>query len=168
MLDTNREMVRYLRTEFRQFTDLDVLDIIPPPAIPEQTLEDLLANAEFWRYLGRNYEADIIVSGIVSYDREDISGFQSVDYVSGSTGQQVRSSQFYEQEQFLFMLDIFFVNGATGEILFKDRLQQRVLYQGTSNDPLTAFYDISDSLAGDVLSVVAPRTRADTRLIFKK
>ena len=69
MLDTNRELVRYLRAEFRKGSDLEILPITPPPAVPEQSLEDLIANREFWLHLGREYGADLIVSGVMVYDR---------------------------------------------------------------------------------------------------
>jgi hypothetical protein len=168
LLDTNRELVRFLRSEFHKYTDLDVLDINPPPAIPEQQVEELLANIEFWKHLGRTYEADLIVSGVVKYDREDISSFQNVDYISERTGQKVRETRFVEQEQFIYHLDIFFIDGATGELLFRDRMQRAVIFQGSQNDPITAFYSISETIADDVLSVVTLRTRQDTRIIFKK
>lgn len=168
LMNTNRELVRYLRSEFRKASELDVLDVVPPPAIPEQTLEDLLANTEFWRHLGRTYEADLIVSGVIVYDREDASSFQDVDYVSSSTGQKVRTTRFVEQERFQYRLDVFFVDGKTGEILFRDRLQRAVIFQGLQNDPFAAFYELSESISSDVLSVVTHRTRQDTRIVFKK
>jgi len=43
LLDVNREIVRFLRGEFRKRTGLEVLDVTPAPAIPEQTVEDLVA-----------------------------------------------------------------------------------------------------------------------------
>ena len=167
-LDINREVVRFLRGEFRQETSLDVLDITPPPAVPEQRLEDLIANHEFWKHLGRKHGADIIVSGRINFDRRDISGFQNLDTISNVTGQKVRSTQFVEQERFSYELDIIFMDGKTGELLFRDRLQREALYRGTQNDPITAFYELSDSIAPDVLAIVKARTREDVRFVFKK
>jgi hypothetical protein len=168
LLDTNREIVRFLRREFSKGTDLEILPVVPPPAIPEQTLEALLANAEFWRRLGREYESDLIVSGVLRYDREDASTFQDVDHLSSQTGQKVRSNQFVEQEQFNFDLDIFFVHGGTGKVLYQDHLQRMVVYQGTLNDPITAFHSISDTFADEILVAVSRRYRQDTRVLFKK
>jgi len=168
LLDVNRELVRYLRGELRKHTDLRVLDINPPPAIPEQTVEDLLANAEFWRYLGRNYEADLIVSGLLFYDREDASTFMDVDVISNVTGQKVRESRFVEQEQFTFLLDVFFIDGATGSLRFRDRLQRGMIFPGLQNDPITAFFQMTDAIAPDVLAVVTARYMDDTRVIFRR
>jgi hypothetical protein len=168
LLDVNRELVRFLRGEFRKNADLEVLDVTPPPAVPEQTLEDLIVNREFWTYLGREYGADLIVTGVVSYERRDSSGFRDVDTISPTTGQKVRQSQFVEQEQFLYTLDILFMDGATGELRFRDRLQRSAVFRGTRNDPITAFFELSESMAPDVLAIVKQRTRRDLRLIFRR
>ncbi len=168
LLDVNREFVRFLRSEYHKHTVLDVLEVTPAPAVPEQTLDDLIENREFWKYLGREYSADVIVSGIMKYDRRDSSGFRDVDVVSPSTGQKVRQSQFVEQEQFSYELDVIFMDGATGTLLFRDRLQRSVLYRGTQNDPITAFFELSDTIAPDLLAIVESRTREDVRFVFKK
>lgn len=168
MLDVNRELVRFLRSEFRKQTDLDVLDVVPPPAIPEQTAEDLVRNDEFWKYLAREHGADLIVSGVVSFGRFDVSGFQEVDIVSPRTGQKIRQTQFVEQEKFSYTLDIFFMDGVTGGLLFRDRMSRNVIFRGLMNDPIHAFYELSESIAGDVLSVVTTHTRVEPRTIFRR
>jgi hypothetical protein len=168
LLDINRELVRFVRSELRKETDLEIVPIVPPPAVPEQTLSDLVANDGFWQYLGREYDVDLIVSGIMLYDRRDASGFRDVDVISPATGQKVRQSQFVEQERFLYELDVIFMDGKNGELLFRDRLQRSSVFRGTQNDPITAFYELSDSIAPDLLAIVKPRTREDVRFVFKK
>ena len=168
LLDVEREIARFLRGEFRQRTRLDVLDVVPPPAIPEQTIEDLIENHEFWKHLGREYEADLIVSGVVSYGRQEVSGFEDVDVVNPNTGQKVRETRFVEQEEFAYVLDLLFMDGTTGTLLFRDRLRRAVRYRGLMNDPIHAFYELGESLSDDIVSVVATRMRVETRSIFKK
>jgi len=167
LLNVNRELVKFLRGEFRQHTELEVLDVVPPPSIPEQSLGDLLANAEFWKYLSKEYEADLIVSGIVDYDRTDASSFQDVDVISPRTGQKVRQGVFVEQEEFFYELHVFFVRGKTGEILHRERFRRSMLFRGASNDPIAAFYELSESIAMDVMGAVSTRVRRDSRIIFK-
>ena len=154
LLDIDRELAKFLRTEFRRRTKLDVLDVVPPPAIPEQTLDDLIANSEFWKHLGREYGADLIVSGVVAFGRQEVSGFEDVDVINPATGQKVRDTQYVEQEEFSYTLDILFMDGATGSLLFRDRLTRKVRYRGLMND--------------DIVSVVATRMRVESRSIFKK
>lgn len=166
-LDINREVVRFLRGEFRQETSLDVLDITPPPAVPEQRLEDFIANHEFWKHLGRKHGADIIVSGRINFDRRDISGFQNLDTISNVTGQKVRSTQFVEQEEFDYVMTVLFFDGKTGELLYRDEVRRKIKYQGLSNDTLAAFFDMSEMIASDILSVVSSRQRLEQRTIFE-
>jgi len=167
-LDVNRELTKYLRREFRKRSPLEVIEAIPAPAIPEQSLEDLLANSTFWKHLAREYGADLIVSGIVDYDRSDVSGFRDVDVVNSSTGQKVRQTRFVEQEEFSYGIDVIFMDGASGTLLFRDRMSQSAVFQGSQNDPIAAFYEMSGAMAGDVLGVITARTRVEGRLIFKR
>jgi len=164
--DINREVVRFLRGEFRRETTLEVLDVVPPPAVPEQRLEDLIANKEFWKHLGQQYGADLIVSGRIEFDRDDISGFRSVDVVSSVTGQKVRQTQFVEQEEFRYDMIVLFIDGATGELLYRDEVSRKITYQGMGNDSLTAFFAMSDAIVGDILAVVTSRVQVEQRLVF--
>jgi len=144
-----------------------VLDVNPPPAVPEQTLEEMAANAAFWTHLSREHGADVIISGAMTYTRRDASGFEDVDIVNEATGQKVKQTAFVEREEFTFDLDVLYMNGADGALLFRDKLRRQAFFRGAANDPITAFYQMGDSIAGDVLSVIAPRTRTDVRLLFK-
>jgi len=168
ILDINRETVRFLRGEFRKHTALEVLDVSPPPAVPEQMLDELAANVEFWKYLGREYGGDLIVSGAARYSRQDASGFQDVDAISPVTGQKVRQTRFVEQEQFSFEIDLLFLEGATGQLRHRDRLRRRAVFAGLGNDPITAFYDLVEGLAGDVLATVSTARREEIRAVFRK
>src|SRR5262245_33536633 len=83
-VDLNKETVALLRKELTKKTNLVILDVEPPP-LPEQPLKDLLANSGFWRRLGETYGADLIISGKVSYETADRSGFVTQDEISPVT-----------------------------------------------------------------------------------
>jgi hypothetical protein len=166
LLDFDHELVRFLRSKLGK-SKLEVLPIVPAPAVPEQTLEDLIANSEFWKHLGREYDADLIVSGAVIYGRQDASGFVDVDRVSEVTGQKVRTTEFVEQEEFSYALDVIFMDGAAGTLRYRDRLQRSAVYRGTQNDPIEAFFQINESLSADLMAIVQPRQRLDPRIVFK-
>lgn len=167
LVDVNREIVHFLRAELRKHSSFDVLDINPAPAVPEQTLDDMAKNAEFFRFLGREHGADIVISGAMHYTKRDASGFEDVDLVSESTGQKVKTTRFVEQEEFSFELDMLYFRGADGSLLFRDRLQRKAVFRGTANDPISAFYELGNGVLADVLSVLTPRTLPDVRLLFK-
>lgn len=167
LLDINREIVRFLRSEFRRNTDLAPLDVSPAPPIPEQTLEALAANRKFWQHLGNRHGADLIVSGRVFYDRRESSGYEEVDTVSPVTGHKVRQTRFVEMEDFDFSVELLFLSGSSGELLFQDTVKRKMRFQGLNNDPITAFHQLSESIVGDVLSIVSPRRRIESRIIYK-
>src|SRR4029079_15714662 len=60
-VDVNKEFVRFVRRELAKGTSFEILDV-DPPALPEQPIEDLLRNDVFWKHLGEEYGADLIVS----------------------------------------------------------------------------------------------------------
>jgi hypothetical protein len=124
-------------------------------------------NAEFFRWLGHEHGSDVIVTGGMRYSKRDASGFEDVDIVSDTTGQKVRQTRFVEQEEFTFELDVLYFRGGDGSLLFRDRLRRQAIFRGTANDPISAFYELGNSIAGDVLSVVSSRTRTDQRFLFK-
>ena len=101
------------------------------------------------------------------FDRRDASGFQEVEDISPITGQKIRTTRFVEQEQFTYELDILFLDGHTGALRLRDRLSRGAVFRGQANDPITAFYQLSEAVAGDVLAVVAPRTREEMRILFR-
>jgi len=167
LININREIVRFLRGELRKHTNFDVLDVTPVPAVPEQTLDDMAKNAEFFRFLGREHGADIILSGAMHFTKRDASGFEDVDLVSETTGQKIRQTRFIEQEEFTFELDVLYFKGGDGSLLFRDRMRRQAIYRGTANDPISAFYELGNAVSSDVLSAVASRTLTGVRLLFK-
>jgi hypothetical protein len=167
LVDVNREMVRFLRSEFRKHTAFEIQNIMPPPAVPEQTLDEMAANAPFFKWLGHEHGSDVVVTGAMRYSKRDASGFEDVDIVSDATGQKVRQTRFVEQEEFTFELEVLYFRGSDGSLLFRDRLRRQADFRGSAHDPISAFYELGNSIAGDVLSVIASRTRTDQRLLFK-
>ena len=96
-VDLNKEVVTLLRRELRKRTPLEVLDVEPPP-LPEEPLPDLLANTGFWRRLAETHGADLVVSGKVSLEISDRSGYVQQDEISPVTGQRVRRTRFVDRE----------------------------------------------------------------------
>lgn len=165
LLDANREIVRFLRSELRKRSSLEITDVAPPP-VPEQTLDDMIRNSGFWKYLGKEYGADIVVSGVLRFDRRDASGFREVDVVNPTTGQKQKTTRFVEQQEFRFEMDVLFFRGLDGSLLYRDRFRRESVYAGTANDPISAFYDLADRTTEDVSSVVSPAYRTDPRAVF--
>jgi len=164
-VDLNKETVALLRKELTKKTNLVILDVEPPP-LPEQPLKDLLANSGFWRRLGETYGADLIISGKVSYETADRSGFVTLDEISPVTGQRVRRTRYVEREGFTLNLNLFFLEGATGRLLYEDQFTGENTLAGHGTDRLTALYSLFEQFEDDVLGIVVPKPRTAQRFIF--
>jgi hypothetical protein len=164
-VDLNREVVTLLRRELRKKSPLEVLGVEPPP-LPEQPFKDLLANTGFWRRLGEEHGADLVVSGSVAMTSADRSGFVNRDEISPLTGQRVRRTVFVDREALTLTLHLFFLSGKTGQVLFEDRFTSENTLPGQHNDRLTALYILFEHFEDDVVGIVVPRSRTAQRYLF--
>ena len=164
-VDTNKEIVGLLRKELHKRTDLDILGVEPPP-LPEQPLKDLLANSGFWRRLAETHGADLIISGKVSYESADHSGFVTQDEISPVTGQRVRRTRYVEREWYQLGLSLFFLDGSTGRLLYEDQFTGENTLPGHGTDRLTVLDALFEQFEDDVLGIVVPKPRTAQRFIF--
>ncbi|HEU4403181.1 MAG TPA: hypothetical protein VFT43_13870 [Candidatus Polarisedimenticolia bacterium] len=164
-VDLDKEMVSLLRREMRKKTDLEILNVEPPP-LPEQPLADLLANTGFWRRLAESHGADLVISGKVSFTVADRSGYVQQDAISPVTGQRVRRTVFAEREGFTLDLSLFFLRGTTGQRLYEDHFTGQNTLSGQGNDRLTALFSLFEQFEDDVLGIVEPRARTAQRILF--
>jgi len=164
-LALSQEMVDLLRRTLERETDFKILTV-DPPNLPEQTVEDLIRNAEFWRSIARRYGADLVLSGEVLFDVENRSGFVAEDYISPVTGQRVRRTRYAEQEAFDLSLQVFFFSGETGELSYRDRFGEEALIEGDPVDHLHMFNAMMNRLESEILGILKPRKRQETRYLF--
>jgi len=164
-VDLNKEIVGLLRKELHKKTDLDILGVEPPP-LPEQPLKDLLANSGFWRRLGEANGADLIISGKASYESADRSGYVTQDEISPVTGQRVRRTRYVEREGYTLGLNLFFMDGSTGRLLYEDQFTGENTLPGHGTDRLTVLYTLFEQFEDDVLGIVMAKPRTAQRFIF--
>jgi len=164
-VDLNKEIVALLRKELRKKTNLDILTVEPPP-LPEQPLRDLLANSGFWRRLGETHGAHLIISGKVSFEAADRSGYVTQDEISPITGQRVRRTRFVDREGFTLTLSLFFMDGSTGRLLYEDQFTAENTVPGHGTDRLTVLYTLFEQFEDDIVSIVVPKPRSAQRFIF--
>ena len=164
-VDLNREMVGLIKRELRKKSRLQVLDVEPPP-LPEQSLDELTANAPFWKDMGEKYGADLILTGSLGYEVTDRSGFVQEDFISPTTGQRIRRTRFADREGFEMHLHLYFIRGRTGKLVYDDRFSEDSTLDGRGNDPLTALFSMFDNIETEVLGIIAPKDRKETRTLF--
>jgi hypothetical protein len=163
--DLNKELIALLRRELRKRTDLVILEVEAPP-LPEQPFAELLSNTGFWRRMAETTGADLIISGRTSFAVSDRSGFVQVDEISPLTGQRVRRTKFVDREGFDLDLNLFFIRGSTGLILYEDHFTATKTEVGRGSDRLTVMYGLFEQFEDDVVGILAPRVKTVQRLLF--
>jgi len=164
-VDLNKEMVGLLKRELRKRTSLRVLDVEPPP-LPEQNLDELVKNQSFWKDMGEKYGADLILTASLGYEVSDRSGFVQEDYISPVSGQRIRRTRFADREGFAMDFHVYFLRGRTGELAFDDKFSEDSTLDGRGNDPLTVLFGMFDHIEPDVMGIIAPKQKVESRVIF--
>jgi len=164
-LDLNRELVTLLRRDLHKNTVLQVIDVEPPP-LPEQPLQELFANTGFWRRMAETHRADLIIAGKASFVTSDRSGFVQRDEISPVNGQRVRRTVFVDREGFSLGMNLFFVLGSTGRLLYEDHFTGESTFNGRANDRLTVLFSLFEQFEDSVLAIVAPRPKVVERFLF--
>lgn len=160
------EIARWARREIARESTLSVIDVAPPP-IPEQRPEKLAVNDEFWRQLGEDFDADLIVAGVARLDKEDRSGFVTRDVRDRVTGQMVRRTVYAEQWGYRLNVQVFFIKAANGALLHDDIwMGEQVLLADQPQEDLQMLYFLLDGMTDDLRAVLAPTTRAEPRYIW--
>ncbi|HKY31152.1 MAG TPA: hypothetical protein VJV23_01360 [Candidatus Polarisedimenticolia bacterium] len=164
-LDLPREVNRSLRDLFRKKTGFEVVDAEPLP-LPEQPIEDVIRNTDYWKRLGARFNADLLVGGTLEFATRDQSGFQQEDIVSELTGQRLRRSRWVDRESFKLDLGVYFFRGSSGELLYEDHFIEEMVFDGKANDDLTVLHQVVDRVSEGILGIVTPRPRVEVRHLF--
>lgn len=164
-LDLSKEVNASMRNLFHKKTGFEVLDVDALP-LPEQTIEDVLHNSDYWKRLGARFNADLIVAGTVDFGSSDQSGFVQEDVISELTGQRMRRSRWVEREAFKLDLGVFFFRGASGELLYEDHFIEDMAFEGKLNDDLTVLHQVFDRMSEGILGIITTRPRVEMRHLF--
>lgn len=164
-LDVDLEFIDFTRDMLRKRSSFEILDVEPPP-LPEQELKDIIRNAAYWRRLARRYTADLIIAGTLEFERTDKSGFVQEDIISPYTGQRLRRTRYMEREGFEMSSRLYYFKGETGELLYEQRLSEEAAFDGLGHDGLAALHQLTERTIPEVLGVLMPRQKTETRYLF--
>jgi hypothetical protein len=164
-VDMNKETVGLLRRELRKRTRLHVLDVEAPP-LPEQPLDELARNPEFWKDLAAKYGADMILTGSLKYEITDRSSFVTEDIISPITGQRIRRTRFADREGFQVVFHVYFLRGRDGALLYDDEFSEDTTVDGKGNDPLTVLFTMFEHIEADMFGIIATKQKVEPRTLF--
>ena len=133
--------------------------------------DKLLADSDYWKKIGEEYQDPLIVSGRLTFSSEARSGFARGDrYVRDAYGRPrlVRSTQFQERTGFVLNAEFYFIDGRTGKSIHRERFTEEVIYgQDEKTSALSSYFELMDRLLPNFLSILSPQTFRGTRILLK-
>ncbi|MFQ5789678.1 MAG: hypothetical protein ACE5JI_04295 [Acidobacteriota bacterium] len=133
--------------------------------------DKLLSDEEYWRKLGEEYQEPLIVTGKLRFTSEARSGFVRGDrYVRDAAGRPrlVRSTRFQDRTGFVLAAEFYFIDGATGKTIHRERFTEEVIYSRDEQaSPLSSYFELMDRLLPNFLSVLAPQKFRGTRILLR-
>jgi hypothetical protein len=131
----------------------------------------LLQDGEYWRKVGEEFQSPLIVTGLMSFEAQDRSGFESEDRLVNQPGSnypgRARGSRFTERKGFALTADFYFVDGRSGQLLHKERFTEEVLYREDQKiSPLSSYFELMDRLLPNFLGVISPQRIKGTRVLL--
>ena len=133
--------------------------------------DKLLADEEYWREIGEEYQEPLIVSGKLRFSSESRSGFERGDrYVRDVYGrpQLMRSKRFQERTGFVLAAELYFIDSSTGRTIHRERYTEEVIYGVDEQaSALSSYFELMDRLIPNFLSILSPQTFRGTRILLK-
>lgn len=163
----SREFERYLRRLLRRETRLELIDPLEDLTIPTKDPLELLKITSFWTDIGKETEADYIVTASIDVDIRDRAGFQTEEYVSPQDGKTYFRQVMIEETGFDYDILVTIFDGQSGEVVHTEQITD---FQEQSERKLEIYTDMFDdlySLENRLLGIFVPRYIRAKRYLFK-
>lgn len=165
-LAATREFRQHLRQLLRRETDLTIVEydgeISPPSDVPSEAA----AMAEFWREVGTETDAQLIVTASLDVRVLDREGYTTEEYVSPTDGKTYFRQVLVEETGFSYDILLTVLSGETGEVVHQEQITD---FKERSERKLQEYQDMFDdlyTLENRLLGVFVPRTVVAKRVIY--
>lgn len=164
-VDVEAEFERYLLKVLRRETDLDIVES-GSVEYPSYDLDAVFEDAEFWQAVGRRTQADLLVAGSLDFDIQDRTGYRTQEFRSPVDGRVYQRQVLVEQTGFEYDILMVVVDGATGEVLYRDNFKDFQSFQSDEADPLEGMFENLYSLEDRILGIFTQKDVEATRVLF--
>ena len=159
--DINKEIKEYFAQELKMETKKRV-KLEPAGVADEKNFKE----KEFWINLSENEKKGIIITGTVEYKSEirkalvkDKKKFEDpFSY----------EDRFAQRNMYSLILDLYFIDSQTGEILFQRKFSDTKNYENPNQTPAFAFYDLIFSVKEKVFRDILAGTSVQKRHLILK
>ncbi|MDH3402364.1 MAG: hypothetical protein OES32_05620 [Acidobacteriota bacterium] len=164
-VDVQEEFDRYMRRILRRRAQLKY---VPPRGVdyPSTDVDDLAANADFWRVVAERSQADLVLSGSLDFDIQDRSGYRTQEYTSPYDGRTYYRQVLVERSGFEYDIVLLVFDGATGKLLHTDNFKDFKEFEGANADPLAGMFQNLLALEDRIAGVFTQKRIRTSRLLF--
>ncbi|MFZ5803352.1 MAG: hypothetical protein ACOY7U_00710 [Acidobacteriota bacterium] len=164
--DVAEEFERYLRRLLRRESKLQLLPPVEGLRAPAADALALARATQFWRELGSQTGADLIVAGSVDFQVQDRSGYKTEEYVSPIDGRTYYRQVLVEQTGFSYDILLQVYDGRTGALLLEQPLKDFQERADRSFDEFTGMFSNLYALENQLIGIFVPRTVKSKRILF--
>ncbi|KDA54933.1 hypothetical protein EG19_03785 [Thermoanaerobaculum aquaticum] len=164
--DVAQEFERYLRRLLRRESKLQLLPPVEGLRPPAADALALARATQFWRELGSQTGADLIVAGSVDFQVQDRSGYKTEEYVSPIDGRTYYRQVLVEQTGFAYDILLQVYDGRTGALLLEQPLKDFQERADRSFDEFTGMFSNLYALENQLIGIFVPRTVKSKRILF--
>jgi hypothetical protein len=133
--------------------------------------ERLFADAAFWKKLGEEYEAPLIITGTIMFTPQQNAGMTTVNREEfDQLGRRIVVPRRVYQERKGFILEpkFVFIDGRTGATLFSESQRREVLYPAAQSTPaLASYFELMDQLIPDFLGALSTQKIKGMRTLLR-
>ncbi len=136
-----------------------------------QPYEEIFADVDYWKRLGEEYQAPLIITGSILFTDVQRSGMvsRSEEYLDQYGRRSVQPVQRFEDRKGYALAPKFiFIDGRTGVQLYSESFREETLYSATNNTPpLSSYFELMDRLLPGFLSTLSTQKIKGTRTLLK-
>ncbi len=136
-----------------------------------QPYEEIFADVDYWKRLGEEYQAPLIITGSILFTDVERSGMvtrpqEVLDAYGRRSVQDIR--RFEDRKGYALVPKFIFIDGRTGVQLYSESFREETLYSAQNNTPpLSSYFELMDRLLPGFLSTLSTQKIKGTRTLLK-
>lgn len=136
-----------------------------------ESYEQIFADVAYWKKLGEEYQAPLIITGTVYFAPINKSGIvERTQETSDAFGRRQVGTvrQWMERKGYTLVPKLVFIDGRTGTTLYSESVREEILYEASQNTPaLSAYFELMDRYLPSFLSALSSQKIRGTRVLLK-
>lgn len=136
-----------------------------------ESYEKIFADVAYWKKLGEEYQAPLIITGTVYFAPINKSGIveRTQEYSDAFGRRQVGTvRQWMDRKGYTLVPKLVFIDGRTGTTLYFESVREEILYEASQNTPaLSAYFELMDRYLPSFLSALSSQKIRGTRVLLK-